>query len=200
MNTSAEQALQVFRQCRGVLRTGEALRLGIHPRTLYSLRDEGMLEEVSRGVFRLTELPALVHPDLVVVAMRVPRGVVCLISALAYHECTSEGPHAIHIALPREAKAPRLAHPPVRIFRFSGLPLTEGIELARLDGIEVPIYNLPKTVVDTFRLRNKLGIDVAVDALRISLQRHRITPADLLPYARAGRVENVMRPYLEALL
>jgi predicted transcriptional regulator of viral defense system len=196
---ASRHAVEAFRANGGILRTKQALELGIHPRTLYRLRDDGILETVSRGVYRLVDLPDLTHPDLVTVAVRVPRAVICLVSALAFHDATTEVPHEVQIALPRGTKTPQLDHPPLRVFRFSGPALTEGVETVRLDGVDVRIYVLAKTVVDAFRFRNKLGVDVAVEALSLAVNRHGVKPAELLRYARACRVESVMLPYLEAI-
>ncbi len=193
-----KQAIELFREGGGVLRTKDALALGIHPRTLYGLRDAGVLDQVSRGIYRLASEPAPAHPDLVTVALRVPRAVVCLVSALAYHDATGEVPHEVQIALPRGTKSPRIHHPPVRVFRFSGAALTDGVEVVKLDGVDVRIYSLPKTVVDCFRFRNKLGTDVAVEALGEAIRRKEVRPADILRYARRCRIENVIIPYLEA--
>jgi predicted transcriptional regulator of viral defense system len=194
-----QRAQEVFRQRGGILRTGDALALGIHPRTLYRMRDEGVVDQISRGVFRLSSLPGLAHPDLVAAALRVPRGVVCLVSALAHHEATSEIPHEVQIALPRKTKAPKVDYPPLRVFWFSDAALSEGVETAVLDGVGVRIFDLPKTVVDCFRFRNKLGLDVAVEALGQAIKRKGVQPAEVLRYARLCRVERVMLPYLEAL-
>ena len=180
-----------------MLRTNEALKLAIHPRTLYRMHHDGLIDQVSRGVYRLSELPDLAYPDLVTVALRVPRSVICLISALAYHEATTEIPHEVQIALPRGVKAPQLDYPPLRVFWFSGTALSEGIENVNLDGVAVHVYSLPKTVADCFRFRNKLGLDVAIEALTTALQKGE-SPADILRYARLCRVEQVMLPYLQA--
>jgi predicted transcriptional regulator of viral defense system len=163
------------------------------------MRDEGVVEQISRGVFRLASLPGLSNPDLVAVAMRVPRAVVCLISALAHHDCTSEVPHEVQIALPRRTKPPKIDHPPLRVFWFSDAALSAGVQTVVLDGIEVRIFDLPKTVVDCFRFRNKLGLDVAVEALNQAIKRKGVRPADLLRYARLCRAESVMLPYIEAI-
>ena len=192
-------AVQAFRARGGILRTQEALDLGVHPRTLYRLRDEGVLEQLSRGVYRLAVMADLANPDLVTVALRVPRAVICLISALAYHDATDEVPHEVHIALPRRTKRPRLDHPPLRIFWFSGSALSEGIQRVKVDGVDVRIYDLPKTVVDCFRFRNKLGLDVAVNALNQALKRKGVRPAEVLRYARVCRIESVILPYVEAI-
>ncbi len=197
--TPTKQALDIFRKSGGILRTKDALERGIHPRTLYQLRDDGKLRLISRGVYRLASLPALSHPDLVTVALRVPRSVVCLVSALAYHEATTQIPHEVQIALAPGTKAPKIDHPPIRVFRFSGPALIEGIEHVKIDKVDVQIYSLAKTVVDCFRLRNKLGTDVAVEALNDALRNKAVRPAQILKLARLCRIERVILPYIEAL-
>lgn len=193
------RAEAVFRHHRDVLRTSQALKLGIHPRILYRLRDAGRLVSVTRGVYRLAELPEPSHPDLLVVARRVPQAVICLISALSFHDLTTQIPHEVHIALPRRTRYPRLDHPPLRVFLMTGAAYADGIETHSIEGIPLRVYGPEKTVVDCFKFRNKIGIDVAVEALRLARERKHVTPRGLLRYARLCRVERVMRPYLEAL-
>lgn len=198
-STPSERAIELFRTHGGLLRTGVAMRLGIHPRTLYRMCQEGQVEQISRGVFRLASLPGMAYPDLSVTALRVPRAVICLVSALAFHEATEEVPHEVQIALPRRTKSPTLDFPPLRVFWFSGPALTDGIETVTLDGVPVRVYDLPKTVVDCFRFRNKLGLDVAVDALNEAVRQKGTQPSDLLRYARRCRIEKVMLPYIQAI-
>jgi predicted transcriptional regulator of viral defense system len=193
------RAKAVFRRHRGVLRTSQALKLGIHPRILYRLRDAGWLIAVTRGVYRLADLPEPSHSDLLVVARRVPQAVMCLISALSFHSLTTQIPHEVQIALPRRTRYPRLDHPPLRVFLMTGAAYTEGIETHSIEGVPLRVYDPAKTVVDCFKFRNKIGIDVAVEALRLARERKHVTPRALLRYARLCRVERVMRPYLEAL-
>jgi len=193
-------AIALFRQQGGTLRTSEAIRLGIHPRTLYAMRDAGILERLSRGLYRLAELPPLSHPDLVTVARKVPQGVICLLSALDFHEVTTQIPHAVHVAVENKAQTPRLEYPPLRIFRFSGRAWTEGVAIHELDGTAVQMYNPAKSVADIFKYRRQLGVDVAIEALKLYRQRQDFALDELLRYARVCRVGNVMKPYLEALL
>jgi predicted transcriptional regulator of viral defense system len=199
-NTSFETAKAVFRRHGGVLRTSEAIRSGIHPRTLYAMRDAGVLERLSRGLYRIADLPPLGNPDLVAVALKVPTGVICLISALAYHELTTQIPHEVYLALPRGAEPPRLDHPPVRVFWFTGKAFTAGTDTPKLDGVAVRIYGAEKTLADCFKYRNKIGLDTAVEALKRYVSSRRVRVDKLIAYARICRVEKVMRPYLEALL
>jgi predicted transcriptional regulator of viral defense system len=197
---SFEKEKRAFSQSGGLLRTGAALRAGIHPRTLYDMRDEGVVEELSRGLYRLADLPALSNPDLVTVALKIPAGVVCLISALAYHEITTQIPHEVHVALPRGTEPPRLKHPPLRVFWFTGRSFTEGIETHKVDGIRLRVYSPEKTLADCFKYRNKIGLDTVLEALRLYRSRKRPNVDELMKFARVCRVEKVMRPYLEALL
>lgn len=197
--TRPQRAVEIFRRAGGVLRTAQALRMGIHPRDLYALRDAGVLEVVSRGVYRLAELPPLSDPDLVTVALRVPKAVIALISALHVHGLTTEIPHAVSIALPRGTAVPKLDWPPLRVVHLSGAMFSSGIEIVERDGVEIRVYGPEKTVADCFKFRNQLGIDIAVEALRTGLDERKFTPAELLRAARLCRVESVVRPYLEAM-
>lgn len=197
---SEQKAIELFREQGGTLRTSEALRLGIHSRTLYALRDAGVLEQLSRGLYRLSEMSPLAYPDLVTVSLRVPQAVICLLSALAFHELTTQIPHAVHIALESKGEVPRVDYPPLRIFWFSGPAWSEGIESHMLDDIPVRIYSPAKSVADVFKYRNKIGLDVALEALKLYRRHSTFDVGELVGYARICRVENVIRPYLEALL
>jgi predicted transcriptional regulator of viral defense system len=199
-NSRFERAVTIFKKHGGILRTAQALRAGIHPSTLYTMRDVGTLEVVSRGVFRLSGSEQIGNPDLVTVATRVPKGVICLISALAYHELTTQIPHEIHLALQRGAQSPRLKYPPIKIYWFKGQAFTEGVETHRLDGVDIRIYSREKTLADCFKFRNKIGLDTAVEAVRFYRERRSVNVDALMRYASICRVEKVMRPYLEAIL
>ena len=195
-----DRAIAVFKNHGGILRTAQALRMGIHPSTLYAMRDVGSLEVVSRGVFRLADAEPLGNPDLVTVATRIPNGVICLISALAFHEITTQIPHEIYVALQRGSEKPIIDHPPMKIYRFSGQAFTDGMVIHEIDGVSVRIYNMEKTLADCFKFRNKIGLDTAVEAVRFYRERRRVNVDALMHFAKICRVENVMRPYLEAIL
>lgn len=194
-----ERGVVLFRKHGGGLRMAEALRLGLNRKTLYAMRDAGIVVPVSRGFYRLASLAPLAHPDLVTVARRVPQGVLCLLSALSFHELTTQVPHALDVALERGSTKPRLDDPPTRFFWFSGPAFHEGIETHALDGVPVRIYGPEKTLVDCFRYRNQLGMEVIVEALRLWRERRKRKLDVLLKYAAMRRVERGMRPYLEAL-
>lgn len=193
------KVIEAFRRAGGVLRTGQALRTGVHRRDLYALRDAGLIEPLSRGVYRLAALPPLADPDLVTVATRVPKAVVALISALHVHGLTTEIPHEVSIALPRGTARPRLEWPPLRIYRMSGAMFTSGIETHERDGVEIRVYGAAKTVADCFKFRSRVGVEVALEALRTGLAERKFTPAQILRAAKLCRVAAVLRPYLEAV-
>lgn len=196
----SQVALELFRRHGGALRTAEALRLGIHPRTLYGLRDSGALQQLSRGLYRLTDLAPLSNPDLVIVALKIPQAVICLVSALAFHDLSTQVPHRVDVALRPNSGRPTLDYPPLRTFWFSGLAWSEGVETQLIDGAPVRIYKPAKSVADSFKYRHKIGLDIALEALRLYRKSHHFQVDTLLKYARICRVEKIMRPYLEALL
>ena len=195
-----EKARRIFSDRGGMLKTGEALSASIHPRTLYEMHRSGILEQLTRGLYRLADLPSLGNPDLVSVSLKIPNGVICLISALAYHEITTQVPHEVYVALERGTEPPRLGHPPIRIFWFSGQAFTLGIQTNKIDGVPVRIYNPEKTIADCFKYRNKIGLDTAIEALKHYREKKHLKVDDLMKFGRVCRVEKVMRPYLEALL
>jgi len=198
--SSIENARRLFRGHGGTLHTAEALRLGVHPRTLYAMRDSGILEQISRGLYRLAELPPLGNPDLVTVALKIRNGVICLISALAFHELTTQIPHEVYVAVKQGSEPPRLPYPPVRLFWFSGDAFSEGVKIHKVGGVPLRIYSPEKTVADCFKHRNKIGLDVVLEALKTYRRRKSFNVDKLLHCARVCRVEKIMRPYLEALL
>lgn len=195
-----ERAKSVFRRHGGMMRTAEAIREGIQPRVLYAMRDEGDLEMLRRGCYRLAELDMMSEPDLAVVAKAAPKGVVCLVSALAFHEITTQIPHAVDLAIPAHTHPPKIDYPPIQPYWFSGKAYSAGIETHEIDGVRVRIYSPAKTVADCFKCRNKIGQDVALEALRFCRERKQTPVSDLLAYAKICRVQSIMSPYLEAML
>jgi predicted transcriptional regulator of viral defense system len=199
-NPVFNRAVQAFKQHRGLLRTSEAMKLGIHTRTLYQMRDKGIIVPLSRGLYRLKTLAPLSNPDFAQVAIKAPKAVICLVSALSFHSLTTQVPHEVYLALRKGDEPPRLDNPPVRIFWFSKISHHSGIETHETDGIEFRIYSAEKTVVDCFQYRNKIGLDTTIEALRLYRETKKLRINDITRFARICRVENVMRPYLEALL
>jgi predicted transcriptional regulator of viral defense system len=197
---SIKEAELVFHEAGGILRTKDALAHGIHPSVLYQLRDLGKIVQVSRGVYRLTKLKPLHYPDFVPIAIKVPKGVICLISALAFHELTLQIPHEVSIALIKGDWPPRIAHPPIKIYWYSPKSHSTGVEVHHIQSIPIKIYSAEKSIVDCFQFRNKIGIDTAIEALKIYKEKRKRNIAELMHFAKIARVQNVMKPYLESLL
>ncbi len=178
----------------------EALREGIHRRTLYAMRDSGEVEALARGLYRLADAQPLANPDLVTVAAKVPHAVVYLISALSFHEITTQIPHEVCIAIPRNSEPPRLEHPPIRVVRLSPSPYETGIEMHKIDGVAVKVFSREKTLADCFKHRNTIGLDTVLEAVRLYKEQGRVNVDAILHCAGVCRVAEVARPYLEALL
>ena len=195
-----QRAVSIFKQKGGVLKTAEVLKAGIHRSTLYALVKNGKLERISRSVYRLTDSPPLSNPDLILVAKRIPKGVICLLSALSFHDITTHIPHEIHIALSFGTEEPRLEYPPIRTFRFSNMAFTEGIQTHRIDRAKVKVYSPEKTLADCFKFRNTIGLDTAIEALKLYRNRRDMKVDEIMHFATICRVTKIMRPYLEALL
>jgi predicted transcriptional regulator of viral defense system len=160
--------------------------------------EDGLVERRARGLYVADAHPFTADHTLAQVAKRVPRGVICLLTALRFHELTTQAPAEVWIALPEKARRPTLDVVRLRVTRFSGKALTEGVERHRIEGVEVRVYSAAKTVADCFKYRNKVGIDVAVEALRDFTRNHRGGATELARFARICRVSRVMQPYLDA--
>ena len=200
MKPRKNDPIEIFRQHNGILRTAEAIKLGIHPVYLYRLRDEGVLESLGRGVFRLASMPDFSEPDLVLVAKRIPQGVVCLISALAYYELTTQIPHFIYIALPRTSRLPKPNYPPLRIFWYSQSAYEAGIEEISISGFPIKIYNIEKTLADCLKFRQKIGMDVVLEAFKEYWRKGKTDLDKLYDYAKICRVEKVLQPIIETIV
>src|SRR6266542_4258176 len=190
---------RVLRQAkrRPLLTAGEA---DIHSQELTRLVRRGVLERVARGTYRLAHEPVTEFHGLAIVAAAAPKSVICLLSAASFHGIGTQLPFEIWVAIERGSRAPAVRYPPLRVTRFSGASFREGIEVHRIEGQRVRIYGVAKTIADLFKFRKKIGIDVALEALRDAWQRRLVTVEEIDRYARVCRVERVMRPYVEALL
>ena len=183
----------------GVVRTRELTAHGIQRVHLQRLEQRGLIERAGRGLYRLTDAELIEHESFIEAAKLVPHGVLCLLSALNFHHLTTQNPFEVWLAIERGAHRPRITAPPLRLHLFSGKAFTEGIEEHKLEGITVRVYNVAKTVADCFKYRNKIGLDVALEALRECRRERRATADEIQHYAEICRVANVMSPYLEAL-
>lgn len=197
---SDRERLFAFARTQSLFRAAEVAEQGIHTQWLTRLVQQGVLERVTRGQYRWTEAEVTEHHGLVLAAAAVPRGVICLLSALQFHGLGTQLPHQVWIALDPRARKPALSYPPLRVVRFSGPALTAGLEGHRLEGVEVKIYSLAKTLADCWKYRHKIGLDVALEALSDAWQQQRLDLRELDQYARICRVQRVMQPYLEAIV
>jgi predicted transcriptional regulator of viral defense system len=199
MKSAKEKTIEFFKKKGGLVRTTEALAHGIHRRTLYGLRDEGVLVAVSRGLYQLAEMEMPAEVSLAEVGKRVPNGVICLVSSLSFHQLTTQTPHYVWLAVERKARKPKIEYPPVRVFHFSGMAFSNGIVTHRISNQTVQIYDAPKTVIDCFRWRKAVGLDVTLEAAKEYLKRPYASPSVLMKYARLCGVEKLVTPYLEAM-
>jgi len=197
--TDRDRTLKLARRGQGV-GTRELAERGIHRQVLSRLVAAGELERVARGLYRLPERPLTEHDGLAIACAAVPQGVICLLSALQYHGIGTQLPSQVWIAVDRRARRPALKHPPLRVVRYTGAALTEGVGSHRLKGRTVRVYGVAKTLADCFKYRHKIGLDVALEALREAWRARRFTMDELDRYAGICRVRRVMRPYLEAII
>jgi predicted transcriptional regulator of viral defense system len=199
--TAATHEQQVLRlaRTRPLLRARDVAQHGLPTVALTRLVQAGKLQRVARGLYGLPGAQISEHRSLAEVSARVPKGVVCLLSALRVHDIGTQAPHEVWIAIPPHMASPRLDQPAIRVVRMSDKALADGIGRHNIDGVKVPVFNAARTVVDCFRFRNKIGLDVALEALRDGWSQRKFTLDDLWRHATRGRVANVMRPYIEAI-
>lgn len=198
-DSTLEQAVLALAERQPLLRARDLTAQALPTVVLSRLVAAGKLERVARGVYSLPGRALSEHRSLAEVALRVPRGVVCLLSALRVHGIGTQAPFEVWLAIPPHTPTPRLDQPALRVVRMSGPSLIEGIEPIEIDGVQVPVFNAAKTVADCFKYRNKIGQDVALEALRDGWAQRRLTMDTLWHYAAVNRVANVMRPYLESV-
>jgi predicted transcriptional regulator of viral defense system len=199
MESSNEAILNLADQ-RGLLRSRDLAELGLPTVALTRLVRLGLLVRVARGLYARPHRHVSEHGSLAEVASKYPHSIVCLLSALRVHNLTTQAPFQVWLAIPNKARAPKLDYPPLRIVRLSGAALIEGVEGRRIDGVTVRVTNVARTVVDCFKFRNKIGLDVALEALRESVRSKRVSMDELWRYAVLFRVANVMRPYMESVV
>ena len=198
MPTDAEKVLALARK-RGILRTRDVIAKGIPRVTLTRLEQAGSLDRIGRGLYSLPGTDISEHHALAAASKRVPQGIVCLLSALRFHGMTTQQPFEVWMAVDQKARRPAVDYPPLRIVRFAGAAMTEGIQSHKIEGVPVRVTEPARTVADCFRYRNKIGIDVAIEALRDYRRLGKGSLDALAKTAQARRVAEVMRPYLEAL-
>jgi predicted transcriptional regulator of viral defense system len=198
MTQTAEKTMQYVRQ-HGIVRPRDIEAIGVPREYLLRLHRQGKLDRAGRGMYMLPDAAVTERHSYAEVAKRVPEAVLCLLSALAFHEITTQNPAFVWIALRQGARTPALRSPSLRVVRLSGPSLTEGVEGHLVEGVPVRVYSAAKTVADCFKFRNKIGLDVAIEALKDSLRQKKTSINEIYRYAKICRVSNVIRPYLEAL-
>lgn len=191
---------EIFHQHGGQLKMSDAIKYGITRYMLYSLRDKCVIEQISKGLYRLANLSPLNNQDLITISFRAPNAVICLISALSYHELTTQIPHVISVAVPRGAHLPSIDYPPTQAYRFSEQAYQSGIEEHLIDEVNIKIYSPEKTLTDCFKYRNKIDMDIVLEAIKLYRTRKQFDLKKVLKYAKICRVEQVITPYLEAII
>jgi predicted transcriptional regulator of viral defense system len=183
----------------GMVRPRDIEAIGLPREYLVRLHRQGKLNRPGRGIYTRPDAAVTERHSYAEVAKRLPEAVICLLSALTFHQITTQSPASVWIALGKGARTPVLTSPSLRIVRLSGPSLTEGIEKHRVEGVPIRVYSAAKTVADCFKFRNKIGLDVAIEALKDSLRQKKANISEIYRYAKICRVSNVMRPYMEAL-
>ncbi len=197
--TQTERVLELVRQT-GVLRPRDLKAYGLSPEYLRRLEQRGLVLRSSRGLYISADALVTEHHSLAEACKRVPHGVICLLSALEFHGLTTQWPDAVWMAIDGKARLPRVAYPPLRIARFSGAAYTYGIEEHVIEGVRVPVYSPAKTVADCFKYRNKIGLSVALEALKDARQKLDVSLDDIYRAAKVCRVDRVMQPYLDGMV
>lgn len=194
------QQLLALVKTKGIVRARDLGEEGIARQYLSIACEQGLLEKIGRGLYCLPNTILNEHRSLIEVCKRAPSGVVCLLSALQYHGLTTQVPYAVWFAISPQMRVPRIDTVQVRIARFSGKAFSEGIQVETIEGVECRVFNPAKTIADCFKYRNKVGLDIAIEALRDGLQQKKATVDELVYYGGCCRVERIMTPYLEAML
>lgn len=200
MTVPSNSRIHAHVQRRGVLRTGDLAAMGFSRSAIPRLIETGVIRREGRGLYTASRHDVTEKHSLALACKRVPKGVVCLLSALVFHGITTQNPWEVWMALDPKARKPALENPPLRVVRFSGAALDAGVEEHLVEGVAVRVYSVAKTVADLFKYRNKVGTDVAIEALREARKKKRMSMDELSRFTKVCRVTNVIRPYVESLL
>ncbi|MEE9441056.1 MAG: type IV toxin-antitoxin system AbiEi family antitoxin domain-containing protein [candidate division Zixibacteria bacterium] len=195
-----DKAIKIFRRNNGLLRTSQAKSKGIHESTIYELYRRERLERISRGLFRLRDQPAVSFSDYVIISKRIPNSIICLISSLSYFELTNQIPHELYIAIKASTRIPEFEALPVIPFEYSANHFEKGVEIHKVGKVPVRIYCPERTIMDCFKYRNKIGLNIAIEALKLYRKKMPIRMDLLEKYARMNRVFRIVKPYLEAII
>ncbi len=200
MKPKTDKILVYFRNHGGVARFSSIRKAGFHSDVLRSLEKKNKIEKIGRGLYRLTGGTLGSHPDYVIASLQVPKGVICLLSALYFYKATSEIPRFVDIAIPSGARANKIKYPPVKFYRFSPKAWEAGIEERDIAGHRIKIYSLAKTVADCFKFRNKIGVDVAREAIKAAVMEEGVKLKEIMHFAKICRVDRIIKPILETII
>ena len=200
MQARTQKLMSFFQDHGGAARFSAILKAGFHPDSLSALEKEGKVEKIARGLYRITNYAPGSHPDLVTASLQAPKGVICLLSALSFYEATNEIPKYVDVAIPQGTHANRIKYPPVKFYRFAPKAWKIGIEKHEVENHQIKIYSLAKTIADCFKFRNRIGVNIARDALRVAITEKGIKPKEIMEYAKICRVDNIIKPILEAMI
>ena len=198
--TSIENAVNIFKSNQGIMRMSGALVSGITRETLYKMLEQEIIVRLERGLYSLADGTELENPDLITVSLKMPNAIICLVSALSLHDLTTQIPHAIDVGIHYKSRVSTITSPPIRVFRFSGKAFTDGIDVQSIDGKEIKIFNKEKTICDCFKFRDRIGVDIAKEALKTYVETGKYSVERLLMYADMCKVKTIVGSYLEALL
>ncbi|MBU0502626.1 MAG: transcriptional regulator [Candidatus Margulisbacteria bacterium] len=200
MVNKMEKLVKLVKAKGGIAGYSEIRGAGIDKAVLQASVKSGQVTRIDRGLYQLTQGVSLSNPDLVSASIKVPKGVICLLSALAFHEATNEIPSYVHVAIARGQHANKIKYPPVKFHRFAPDIWPAGIESHKIGECTIKVYSLARTVVDCFKFRNKIGLDVAREALKTAVTEKDVKPQEIMKYAKLCRVESIIKPVLEALI
>lgn len=200
MREKTDHIIDYFKTHGGVARFSSIRKAGFHPDQIKKAEDEGKIEKVGRGLYKITNDDIGSHPDYLIASLQTSKGVICLLSALYFYGATNEIPRFVDIAISTGARANKIKYPPVKFYRFSQKTWNAGVEQHDIEGHTVKIYSLAKTVADCFKFRNRIGINIAREALKISVTEKHIKPTDIMKYAKICRVDRIIKPILEIMI
>lgn len=200
MKSKTDKILEYFQNHGGIARYSCIRKAGFHSDDLKNLENEKRVEKIGRGLYRLTGGTPGSHPDYVVASLQAPKGVICLLSALYFYKATSEIPRFVDIAIPSGSRANKIKYPPVKFYRFSPEAWEAGVEEYKTENHRIKIYSLAKTVADCFKFRNKIGADVARDAIKVAVTERGIKPKEIMHFAKICRVDRIIKPILENMI
>lgn len=194
------ELINFFKKRRGLASYAEIKEAGFNKALIKVSLNSGRIQKVDRALYELSEGISVSNPDLVAVSIKSPKGVVCLVSALAFHGATTEIPQFVAIAIPRGAHANKIKYPPVKFYRFASKSWEAGIEEHIVEGHKIKVYNLAKTIADCFKFRNKIGMDVVREALKAAITEKKTVPKEIMKYAKICRVDKIIKPILETMI